>query len=162
HLRLHSQPGQGACFEVLFPGMDGQHAVSPTRAEGSEAPSGGLCGRVGVVDDDPLVGEYLEDCLRHWGLAVTVWNDAEQACAVLLATPRAWDALILDQSMPRLSGLALAEQVLALHPQLPIALHTGFSDPGDESAARRLGISLLHKPLDAAALHQWLNSHLPG
>src|SRR5690606_15313358 len=102
----------------------------------------------------------LTDCLRQWGLEVNAWGDAEQARTALLASIRDWDALILDQAMPRLCGLSLAEQLLAARPGLPIALHTGFSSPEDERTARHLGLSLLHKPLDTSALHDWLGSHL--
>lgn len=147
---------------MLLPGLPGSPAVSAQPAGDRETPREQLRGRVGVVDDDPLVGEYLKDCLSRWGLEVTVWNDAEQARAALLAEPRAWDALILDQSMPRLCGLALAEQVLAVRAELPIALHTGFSDPDDERRAQRLGLSLLHKPVAAPVLHDWLSDRLPG
>ncbi|WP_051587505.1 PAS domain-containing protein [Pseudomonas sp. RL] len=162
HLLLHSQPGKGARFEVLLPGLPGSPAVSARPAGDHETPREQLRGRVCVVDDDPLVGEYLQDCLSHWGLQVTVWSDAEQARTALLAEPGAWDALILDQSMPRLCGLALAKQVLAVRADLPIALHSGFSDPDDERTARQLGLTLLHKPVAAPVLHDWLSSRLPG
>ncbi len=64
--------------------------------------------------------------------------------------------------MPRLCGLALAKQVLAVRADLPIALHSGFSDPDDERTARQLGLTLLHKPVAAPVLHDWLSSRLPG
>lgn len=162
HLLLHSRVGQGACFEVLLPELDGATVVAAPLARSNGEGVGGLRGRVGVVDDDPLVCEFLTDCLRQWGLEVTAWSDAEQAGSDLLASLRDWDALILDQSMPRLSGLALAEQLLAARPGLPIALHTGFISSDEERAVHRLGLGLLHKPLDTSALHDWLGSRLPG
>lgn len=119
HLLLHSRVGQGSCFEVLLPELDGATVVAAPLARSNGEGVGGLRGRVGVVDDDPLVCEFLTDCLRQWGLEVTAWSDAEQAGSDLLASLRDWDALILDQSMPRLSGLALAEQLLAARPGLP-------------------------------------------
>lgn len=160
HLLLNSRPGQGARFDVLLPEMDAATRVAVPRVEGGGTAVGKLHGRVGVVDDDPLVCEFLTDCLRQWGLEVSAWSDAEQARTALLASIRDWDALILDQTMPRLCGLSLAEQLLAARPGLPIALHTGFSSPEDERTARHLGLSLLHKPLDASALHDWLGSRL--
>lgn len=162
HLLLHSRVGQGSCFEVLLPELDGATVVAAPLARSNGEGVGGLRGRVGVVDDDPLVCEFLTDCLRQWGLEVTAWSDVEQAGSDLLASLRDWDALILDQSMPRLSGLALAEQLLAARPGLPIALHTGFISSDEERAVHRLGLGLLHKPLDTSALHDWLGSRLPG
>src|SRR5690606_40602355 len=79
HLLLNSRPGQGARFDVLLPEMDAATRVAVPRVEGGGTAVGKLHGRVGVVDDDPLVCEFLTDCLRQWGLEVSAWSDAEQA-----------------------------------------------------------------------------------
>ncbi len=122
-----------------------------------------LQGRVAVVDDEPLVAEFMGERLRQWGLDVQVWSDAEQACGELQLDPTAWDLLILDQCMPRLSGLQLAERLLAARPDLPIALYSGFSDQLDEVRVRALGVrALWHKPLDESALYTWLRTNLPA
>ena len=165
HLLLHSEAGRGACFQVLLPPLLGRPAQqqaarpSPQPPGQSRAP---LCGRVAVVDDEPLVGEFMAEQLRLWGLDVGLWHDAEQACGELLAAPQAWDLLILDQCMPRLSGLELARRLLAVRPELAIALYSGFSEQLDEAAVRAQGVrTLLHKPLETQALYAWLSDNLP-
>ncbi len=122
-----------------------------------------LRGRVAVIDDEPLVAEFMADRLAAWGLETRVWCDAEQASAALLSDPYSWDLVILDQCMPRLTGLQLARRLLAARADLPIALYTGFSEGLGETAVLAQGVRiLLHKPLDQARLHDWLSQTLGG
>ncbi|MGP3789646.1 PAS domain S-box protein [Pseudomonas sp. B392_1p] len=152
HLQLSTQAGKGTCFQVLIPPLlSMEHACRP------------LHGRVAVVDDEPLVAEFMSERLRQWGLDVQVWSDAEQACGELQLDPAAWDLLILDQCMPRLTGLQLAERLLAARPDLPIALYSGFSDQLDKAHVQALGVrAVWHKPLDESALYTWLRTNLPA
>jgi FixJ family two-component response regulator len=120
---------------------------------------------VAVVDDDDTVAEFMGELLEGWGLEPGIFCDAEQASQTLCADPYAWDFVILDQSMPRLSGLQLARRLLASRADLPIVLYTGFSDSLLESEVQNQGVkALLTKPLDQQRLHQLLQAWLesPG
>ncbi|MNV65106.1 Alkaline phosphatase synthesis transcriptional regulatory protein PhoP [compost metagenome] len=122
-----------------------------------------LRGRVAVVDDEGIVAEFMAERLSQWGLDVGLWCDAEQASEQLLNDPYAWDLVILDQCMPRLTGLQLARRLLAARADLPIALYTGFSEQLDEAEVLAQGIrTLMRKPLDQARLHAWLRTVLPS
>ena len=56
--------------------------------------------------------------------------------------------LITDMSMPDLSGDALAGKVLAIRPDFPIILLTGYSNKVSEESALELGIrAFAHKPV---------------
>ncbi|MGH8352430.1 MAG: PAS domain S-box protein [Pseudomonas sp.] len=167
HILLETAPGSGATFRILIPVLS--QASSATRAVASPSPQpmlrSALRGRVAVVDDDPLVAEFMGELLEGWGLAARTFCDAEQASELLLADPYAWDFIILDQSMPRLSGLQLARRLLAARADLPIVLYTGFSDALVEAEVLEHGLkALLTKPLDQARLHGLLRGYLavPG
>lgn len=163
HLQVRSPAGGGACFQVLIPPLLDTpvqpRAASTGSSVGKTWPR--LHGRVALVDDETSVAEFMGERLSQWGLEVSLWNDAERAAADLLANPQAWDLLILDQCMPRLTGLQLARRVLALRGDLPIALYTGFSDGLSQAEVQAQGVSvLLHKPVDQAELYAWLRTHL--
>lgn len=165
HILLHSRAGAGARFEVLIPLLgEGRGEAAPLRrALPDAAVRPRLRGRAAVIDDEPLVAEFMADRLAGWGLETRVWCDAEQASAALLSDPYAWDLVILDQCMPRLTGLQLARRLLAARADLPIALYTGFSDGLVETDVLGQGVRiLLHKPLDQARLHDWLSATLGG
>ncbi|MEX6502789.1 PAS domain S-box protein [Pseudomonas zhanjiangensis] len=159
HIRLRSRAGEGTRFEVLIPllGEEQQPAARAQPTGVNEADRPKLRGRVAIVDDEPQVAEFMAERLAAWGLDVQVWCDAEQASDELLSAPYAWDLVILDQCMPRLTGLQLARRLLAARADWPIALYTGFSDGLSEAEVLDLGLrALLHKPLDQARLYELL------
>ncbi|BAN47920.1 PAS domain S-box protein [Metapseudomonas resinovorans] len=163
HIQLVSEPGQGATFRVLMPAHSPASAVEDACSAAQDRPPlrSALKGRVAVVDDDATVAEFMGELLEGWGLTPRIFCDAEQAGQVLCADPYAWDFAILDQSMPRLSGLQLARRLLASRADLPIVLYTGFSDSLLESEVQQQGVkALLTKPLDQQRMHQLLQAWL--
>jgi CheY-like chemotaxis protein len=64
-----------------------------------------------------------------------------------------FDLVLTDQSMPELTGAELARELLALRPDLPIIIMTGYSDEINEGSATRLGIrGFMTKPLASNTL----------
>ena len=64
--------------------------------------------------------------------------------------PGAFDLAILDQTMPNLSGAELARETLALRPDMPIILCTGYSETIDEEQALAMGVrAFMLKPFSA-------------
>lgn len=54
--------------------------------------------------------------------------------------PEAFDLLLTDVTMPGITGDRLAQEVLAIRPDIPILLCTGFSEKIDRQKAKHLGI----------------------
>jgi len=163
HILLETAVGAGATFRILIPPLAQVVAGAglATALRPQPLPRSALQGRVAVLDDDPLVAEFMGELLEGWGLSARLFCDAEQASELLLADPYAWDFIILDQSMPRLSGLQLARRLLAARADLPIVLYTGFSDALVEVEVLEHGLkALLTKPLDQVRLHELLRTYL--
>ncbi len=163
HILLETAPGMGTTFRILIPLLSALNSGEQARpaTQLPPMPRSALHGRVAVVDDDQQVAEFMVELLEGWGLSAQAFCDAEQASELLVADPYAWDFIILDQSMPRLSGLQLARRVLAARTDLPIALYTGFSDALVETEVMAQGLkALLSKPLDQSRLHALLCSYL--
>jgi two-component system cell cycle sensor histidine kinase/response regulator CckA len=59
---------------------------------------------------------------------VTARSDGRSALAAFRRAPDWFDIVVTDQTMPRMSGLELAEAVARLRPQTPVVLCTGFSE----------------------------------
>jgi DNA-binding NtrC family response regulator len=113
-----------------------------------------LCGRVMVVDDEPMVGEFMAELLEGWGIDVVLQRDPLQALAWLEDPAQTLDLLITDQTMPQLTGLALAQRASALRPGLPVLLYSGNAEGFETAELRRHGVcAALHKPVDPEALH---------
>jgi CheY-like chemotaxis protein len=63
------------------------------------------------------------------------------------------DLVVTDQTMPKMTGADLAEELLRIRPGIPIILCTGHSDTVDAEKAMSAGIrAFLMKPLSMGDL----------
>lgn len=93
-----------------------------------------------IADDSDLVRSKLADALStHAG-----WSICGQAAngrrAVLQALDLRPDLILMDFSMPMLSGLQAAEEILKLMPSVPVVLYTVYDDQQMEAEAKKIGI----------------------
>jgi DNA-binding NtrC family response regulator len=110
-----------------------------------------------VVDDETMVGEFMAELLSEWGLQVLLQREPRAALAWLEEEGHAIDLLITDQTMPQMSGLALAQRVHEMRPSLPVLLYTGNPEAIDSAERRRRGVcAVLHKPVDTEVLRALL------
>ena len=153
HVVVESQLGQGSWFQLLFP-IALPEAVSPGVHRGNmKAHQSGMGQSIWVVDDEPAVARYLAELLDDWGYNVRLFNEPLKVLAALDEEKGNVDLLITDQTMPGLSGVALALRLHSLRPNLPIILCTGYSDGIDRSEVLRQGIRrYFTKPVPADEL----------
>jgi CheY-like chemotaxis protein len=79
---------------------------------------------------------------------VNGFTDAESALREFRLKPDAFDLVITDVSMPRMSGLELARELLAVRANIPIIATSGYARPEDEVRAEEIGIrEFLLKPV---------------
>ena len=77
------------------------------------------------------------------------------------ANPDAFDLIILDQTMPGLTGIELARHIVGVNPHVPIILYTGYSEEIANSDIEILGIqALVKKPIDVEDFYQLTKSIL--
>jgi len=150
HLTVISAPGSGTTIRVLLPLKQAEAAAPAEKTRGTvlacEPP---LAGRVLLVDDDDDVAQYMRDLLEGWGLEVTAFAEGQAAAAAFERDPAAWQAAVLDQTMPGITGLELARRLRARREDFPVVLYTGYSDALTDDAVRAAGIAaLVKKPLD--------------
>jgi FixJ family two-component response regulator len=104
-----------------------------------------------VVDDDVSVRESLELLIHSAGWCAETFPSA----AAFLARPRADGpgCLVLDVSLPDLSGLELQQRIAKDRFDLPIIFITGYGDvPMTVRAMKAGAVEFLTKPFDDAAL----------
>lgn len=150
HVLAESQPGVGTRVTVLLQvATPAPAAPAATPALARDADPAEV--RVLVVDDEPAVGALLAELLRTEGYAVDLHSDAREALAAAISEPCRYALIVTDLSMPKLSGLQLAEAVAAHHPGLPIIICTGYNDAVETAAAAAPGVAQwFHKPLPIA------------
>lgn len=148
-ISVYSEPGQGTTFHIFLPKVGG---AAPDTLTAEEATVGGT-ERILFVDDEKLLAELGRELLGGLGYRVTVAPNGLEALKHFLTDPQAFDLVITDMNMPGLNGQELAKGLLAIRPDLPIVLCTGFSELVDEKQARECGITgYIMKPYDVSSL----------
>jgi PAS domain S-box-containing protein len=147
---VDSTPGQGTTFVVYLP-QSTEAVASPVPVA---LPPRSKPGRVILfVDDEQAVAQMAHQMLKHLGYEAVVTTSSHEALDTFRHRPGHFDVVVTDQTMPGLTGDQLARELLALRPELPIILCTGFSPTLTEEKAKALGIrAYLRKPLSTAEL----------
>jgi CheY-like chemotaxis protein len=148
---VDSHPGEGATFRVLLPAIDSfskmDSEVKALLPRGRE--------RILIVDDEPEVAIVIQKMLEFLGYETYLQTSSIEALNIfnLHLPENPFDLVLTDLTMPRLTGLDLARNLLRLQPNLPIILCTGFKEKISAEEVKRLGIQkLLLKPFAIQAL----------
>jgi Response regulator containing CheY-like receiver, AAA-type ATPase, and DNA-binding domains len=100
-----------------------------------------------LVEDEPTLLRVLDMILTDAGYVVTTCRDGDQALRKLEASPGAWDLVVSDVTMPRLSGDRLALALREIQPRLPVILMTGNTMLVTPRRLHALGVAaVLEKP----------------
>ncbi len=145
-IAVDSNPGIGTIFKVFFPQL--AHSVVPSGDTVSdELPAAGS-GRIMVVDDEPEITEIIQLALSRHGYQVHTFTSSAQALEVFRGKPHFFDLLITDQTMPKLTGVQLSREILAVRADFPIILCTGYSTTINAKKAEQIGIrAFAYKPV---------------
>ncbi len=155
-VRLCSRPGHTR-FEIFLPiaphdGVPKPLAKRPTRA---------LVGaRILVVDDEPLVARVAKRLLKRKGLEVETAESGSSALEQLAEDPTRFDAILLDLSMPGMSGVEVLHRLRAELPNLPVIVSSGFGREALAEGLRPKREAFLPKPYTGDELDRALASVL--
>jgi len=133
---VDSTPGEGSRFDVYLPALPKETAAAA--AEEKSLPTGSE--RILFVDDEVFQTDMLKHLLGLLGYKVETRNNGLDAIALFEQDPDAFDLVITDMIMPKMTGDQLSEKLLAIRPGLPIILATGYSEGFSEAKAKALGL----------------------
>ncbi len=149
HIAVESEPGKGTRFDVYLPKLTEAGAIEDVRAPSSM----GGNERILLVDDEDLLVELNGERLKDLGYDVVSTTASIEALRIFQEEPDRFDLVLLDQTMPNLTGVDLAAKLLARRPDIPIILCTGRADSVSLEALRQAGIrDLLLKPFNKQEL----------
>jgi CheY-like chemotaxis protein len=155
-LKVYSEPGKGSTFKVLFPAIG---AVAAAPVAGTPHADVVGAGTVMVVDDEEIVRNVARSMLERFGYTVVLAANGQQAVELVKQYKDALRLILLDLTMPVMSGEEALSHIKALHPTLPVILSSGYNEM--EAIQRFAGKGLagfLQKPYTAARLAEKLRA----
>jgi len=106
--------------------------------------------RILIVDDDPLLLQFLNEVIGHAGYETATASSGEEALQQIAA--REPDMALLDITMPGMTGLELARH-LKNHTTVPFMFLSAIGDSESTRQAAAYGaVGYLIKPVDAERL----------
>jgi PAS domain S-box-containing protein len=148
-LEIDSVTGRGTTVTITLPSSDTPAVIAAPAA--AAAPDERRL-HVLFVDDEEVLGLMQRRQLEHLGFMVTVHTSSLEALEDFRSRPDAFALLITDDTMPRMTGRALAKEVLAIRPDLPVLMVSG-GNSADPKALAALGLrGVLRKPHSAEEL----------
>lgn len=90
--------------------------------------------RVLLIDDEDVIREMVTEILEHEGFDVVAASDGERGLDLFGERGEVIDVVLLDLSMPGLSGQDTFARLLEKRPDVPVILSSGYDH---EEAMRR-------------------------
>jgi CheY-like chemotaxis protein len=142
---VHSRPGEGTTFELHFPEhsaeLSDERELATTLLRGRDE-------HVLLVDDEPALRFSLARLLERLGYRVTTRPTPVEALETFGRDPRAYDLVLTDLTMPTMTGVEFARQILLTRPETRIVVMSGYSPTWNVETLRQMGVrDLLMKPI---------------
>jgi len=136
-ISVFSEQGKGTTFCVYLPLSDTsspvQEKVFPEKITGGNE-------HVLLVDDEEAICNMTKRTLEKLGYVVTSRTSSIEALELFRRMPDKFDLVITDQTMPNLTGVGLAKELISTRPDIPIILCSGFSETINRNQAMLMGI----------------------
>ncbi|WP_413831222.1 sigma-54-dependent transcriptional regulator [Desulfobacula sp.] len=100
-----------------------------------------------IVDDDKTHRNMLKTLLNKWGYALAQADDGQTA--IDMVTEKAYDLVLMDIKMIKVSGLVALKEIKKINPAIPVIIMTAFSSIDTAVEALKNGAyDYLTKPFD--------------
>ncbi len=152
-IRCDSRPGGGATFEIELPATGEPPMVSAPPSTPERTPVTVL-----VIDDEPLLRRVVRVVLELEGYRVLEAADGPEGVFVFERQHARVGLVILDRSMPGMSGEEIDARLGEIDGNVPVILLSGMPD---QSWRGRRPAEILSKPADAGSLVDAVRRLLP-
>lgn len=158
---VYSEVGRGTTFSLYLPAHAGAAVDQPVHRPAAAIQKGS--GLILVVDDETVVQTTAQMMLQACGYDVVTADNGLEALAVYEKQGAQIRAVILDSSMPKLSGPETLTALRKRNPEVRVILSSGLFDGSRiDEIPEGPTIRLLAKPYSVAELSKTLSELLGG
>jgi two-component system, cell cycle sensor histidine kinase and response regulator CckA len=149
-LKVETAPGKGSSFKVLFPASE-ERAAPLQRSDRVKNLAGR--GTILVIDDEDAVRRVAQAALESFGYKLVLAENGKQGIDLLAKLGGEVSAVLLDMTMPVMSGEETLIHLKHLRPDMPVVLSSGYDEAEVTRRFAGRGVAgFLQKPYTAARL----------
>ncbi|MGV6852817.1 MAG: response regulator [bacterium] len=105
-----------------------------------------MSGKVLLVDDNLTILKLGEMILKRSGYEVDRAEDGVEAVEIFAVKGAEYVAVILDLTMPRMSGSEAFEKIREIDPKMKVILSSGYDEMDAVSQLQGEGVGFIQKP----------------
>ena len=161
---VSSQLGKGSIFQIYLPARTGVETDESHNSfvNGLQAAPTGH-GTILVADDEEAIRNLAKLFLEKLGYEVLLAKDGEEAIQTYENHQREIAAVVLDMTMPKLTGRDTFKTILEINPSAKIILASGYTDEGSSKQLLEEGAcDFLQKPYTIQPLAQAVRRAIDG
>jgi len=127
-IQINSTPGKGTTIRVVIPAQASDADMGAAVAEKAETSQQDWqgSGSVLIIDDERTLRDMAGKMLKRMGLEPVAVESGSQALALLAEKKGAFRVVILDLTMPGLTGAEVLVEIRRLYPDLKVIISTGY------------------------------------
>jgi DNA-binding NtrC family response regulator len=139
-----SSRGQGTCFDIYLPRYMAPPEISPGSPTFAAPQSGSET--ILLVDDEAMIRNLGRTTLERFGYRVLLAEDGVEALDIYTIHKDEINLVVLDLTMPRMSGHDVVQRLVEMNPIIKILLASGYSTEHAAYADRDRIIGFIGKP----------------
>lgn len=153
-----SVPGEGSCFTLYFPVIDGTQNKEDQAIILDEEKDSPV---VMLVDDESILLEVMSEILQSEGLQIISFSSSIKALDYYKIHYEEIDLIILDMIMPEIDGRDLFIKMKEINPQISAMILSGYIHQEAQKDLNTLGfLEVMKKPIDRVKLLEILSEYL--
>ncbi len=159
-IEVSSTVGEGTTFEIYLPKIS-EKETDYSRSEYIGFVQGK--GSILVVDDEEKILQITDDVLSRCGYSVITTQSPDEAVSIYRSRWSEIDGVLLDLSMPKLSGLDVYEKLREINPDVKVVLSSGYQkDKRIDTILKKGVMGFLGKPYSVQKLTEVIRDLVDG
>ena len=160
-IKIYSEPKHGTTVKILFP-TSREHATGEVEATPALSESLGG-GTALIIDDEEAVRAVATRILEYINMKVYTAEDGQDGVDVFKQHADEIDIVLLDMTMPKLSGEEVFREIRRIRPDTAVLLSSGYNEQDATAHFAGKGLAgFIQKPYGPRDLIQMIETILEG
>ncbi len=160
-LVLHSKPNQGTTFRIYFSATQKKVSQPPKEEASPSTVITNKQKKILLIDDEPQLLDIVKTMLQEMGFSVITASGGKEGLKLFRKHKSQLALIILDFSMPDMTGKEVLEKIANQDQSLPVLIATGYGEEEELAQLKHSGAQhIITKPFTFYQLQKRINEAL--